>query len=173
LAHKSAAKLVRGPLFLRGFDADIGAHAAKEIAKTGVDLRFGVDVQSIAAGFGGLQIPLTDGATIEVDALICATGRRANLEGLGLESANVKIDDDGSIEVDEKYCTSEPSIFALGDVTGGIELTPEALAGCMSFARSRFGGLQDTVEDDVIPTAVFCQPNYFVRHRTYAAQQFN
>jgi glutathione reductase (NADPH) len=152
-------QLYRGPLFLRGFDADIRAHAAKEIAKTGVDLRFGVNVESIASGPGGLQVQLTDGTAIEVDAVLYATGRKAKLEGLGLESVNVKINDGGNIIVDDQYRTSEPSIFALGDVTGGIELTPVALAEGMSFARRQFGGLQDTVEYDFIPTAVFCQPN--------------
>ncbi len=152
-------QLYRGSLFLRGFDADIRAHAAKEIAKTGVDLRFGANVQSITSRLGGLQVLLTDGVTIEVDAVLYATGRRANLEGLGLDSVNVKISDDGNIEIDDKYCTSEPSIFALGDVTGGIELTPVALAEGMSFARRQFGGLQDAVDYDFIPTAVFCQPN--------------
>jgi glutathione reductase (NADPH) len=152
-------QLYRGPLFLRGFDADIRAHAAKEIAKTGVDLRFGVNVESIASGPGGLQVQLTDGTAIEVDAVLYATGRKAKLEGLGLESVNVKINDGGNIIVDDQYRTSEPSIFALGDVTGGIELTPVALAEGMSFARRQFGGLQDTVDYDFIPTAVFCQPN--------------
>ena len=152
-------QLYRGPLFLRGFDADIRAHAAQEIIKTGVDLRFEVNVQSITAGLGGLQVLLTDGTAIEVDAVLYATGRKANLEGLGLESVNVKISDAGTIEVDEEYCTSEPSIFALGDVTGGIELTPVALAEGMSFARRQFGGLENTVDYDFIPTAVFCQPN--------------
>jgi glutathione reductase (NADPH) len=151
------SQLYRGPLFLRGFDADLRAHAAQEIIKTGVDLRFEVNVQSITAGLAGLQVLLTDGSAIEVDAVLYATGRQANLEGLGLE--NVKISDAGTIEVDEKYCTSEPSIFALGDVTGGIELTPVALAEGMSFARRQFGGLEDTVNHDFIPTAVFCQPN--------------
>ena len=153
------SQLYRGPLFLRGFDADLRAHAAQEIRKTGVDLRFAVNVQSISAGAGGLQILLTDGSTIEVDTVLYATGRKANLEGLGLESVNVKISDAGTIEVDEQYCTAEASIFALGDVTGGIELTPVALAEGMSFARRQFGGLENTVDYDFIPTAVFCQPN--------------
>ena len=152
-------QLYRGPMFLRGFDADLRAHAAQEIGKTGVDLRFDVNVQSITAGLGGLQVRLTDGSTLEVDAVLYATGRKANLEGLGLEKVNVKIDDAGTIEVDANYCTSEPSIFALGDVTGGIELTPVALAEGMSFARRQFGGLENTVDYEFIPTAVFCQPN--------------
>ena len=153
------SQLYRGPLFLRGFDADIRAHAAQEIRKTGVDLRFETNVKSITTKDSGLEVQLTDDTTLEVDAVLYATGRKANLEGLGLENVNVKISDAGNIEVDEKYCTSEPSIFALGDVTGGIELTPVALAEGMSFARRQFGGLENMVDYDFIPTAVFCQPN--------------
>ncbi|SBT05608.1 Glutathione reductase [Candidatus Propionivibrio aalborgensis] len=153
------SQLYRGPLFLRGFDADIRAHAAQEIRKTGVDLRFEINVKAIAARDSGLEVQLTDETTLEVDAVLYATGRKANLEGLGLDNVNVKISDAGNIEVDEKYCTSEPSIFALGDVTGGIELTPVALAEGMSFARREFGGLENMVDYDFIPTAVFCQPN--------------
>lgn len=153
------SQLYRGSLFLRGFDADLRAHAAMEIIKTGVDLRFEVNVQSITAGRDGLQVLLTDGTTIDVDAVLYATGRKANLDGLGLENVNVEVSDEGTIVVDEKYCTSEPSIFALGDVTGGIELTPVALAEGMAFARRQFGGVEDAVDYDFIPTAVFCQPN--------------
>jgi len=152
-------QLYRGSLFLRGFDTDLRAHAAQEIAKTGVDLRFEVNVTSITKGASGLQVLLTDGSTIEVDAVLYATGRKAHLDGLDLENVNVKINDAGTIEVDAHYCTSEPSIFALGDVTGGIELTPVALAEGMSFARRQFGGIENTVDYEFIPTAVFCQPN--------------
>jgi len=152
-------QLYRGSLFLRGFDTDLRTHAAQEISKTGVDLRFEVNVTSIAKGASGLQVLLTDGSTIEVDAVLYATGRKAHLDGLGLENVNVKINDAGTIEVDAHYCTSEPSIFALGDVTGGIELTPVALAEGMSFARRQFGGIENAVDYEFIPTAVFCQPN--------------
>ena len=152
-------QLYRGPLFLRGFDADIRHHAAEEIRKSGVDLRFDVNVASIAKGAGGLHVLLTDGSTIEVDAVLYATGRKANLDGLGLENVKVKISDAGKIEVDANFCTAEPSIFALGDVTGGIELTPVALAEGMAFARRQFGGQESAVDYEFIPTAVFCQPN--------------
>jgi glutathione reductase (NADPH) len=146
-------------LFLRGFDTDIRAHAAREIAKTGVDLRFEVNVQSISPGANGLQIELTDGTILEADTVLYATGRKANLAGLGLENANVEVNEFGIINVDEQYCTSEPSIFALGDVIGGMELTPVALAEGMAFARRQFGDLKNQVDYDFIPTAVFCQPN--------------
>jgi glutathione reductase (NADPH) len=152
-------QLYRGPLFLRGFDPDIRAHAAQEIAKTGVNLRFEVNVESIARGAKGLELTLTDGTSIEADAVLYATGRKANLEGLGLENVQVELSEFGTVVVNDEFGTTEPSIFALGDVTGGMELTPVALAEGMAFARRQFGGTEYAVDYDFIPTAVFCQPN--------------
>ncbi len=152
-------QLYRGPLFLRGFDSDIRAHAAQEIARSGVDLRFEVNVERIEPGPGGLQVTLTDGVVLETDAVLYATGRRPNLDGLGLENVNVALDEFGTLVVDGQYRTSEPSIFALGDVTGGMELTPVALAEGMAFARRQFGSMEAQVDYDFIPTAVFCQPS--------------
>lgn len=152
-------QLYRGPLFLRGFDTDIRAHAAREIAKSGVDLRFAVEVQSISRSAAGLDVVLTDGGELQADAVLYATGRRAHLAGLGLENVRVGVNEHGAIEVDANYRTSEPSIFALGDVTGGLELTPVALAEGMAFARRNFGSLEQNVDYDFIPTAVFCQPS--------------
>jgi glutathione reductase (NADPH) len=158
-------QLYRGPLFLREFDADLRAHAAQEIAKSGVDLRFNINVDSISRSGEALQVKLTDGSTLEVDAVLYATGRKANLQDLGLENVKVATSEAGTIKVDAHFCTSEPSIFALGDVTGGIELTPVALAEGMAFARRQFGGAayaeaaKTTVDYEFIPTAVFCQPN--------------
>ncbi|MDP4651888.1 MAG: glutathione-disulfide reductase [Haliea sp.] len=152
-------QLYRGPLFLRGFDADIRAHAAREIAKTGVDLRFEVNVESITRGDDGLELELTDGTRLMADAVLYATGRKAHLEGLGLETIGVKLTEFGTIAVDDHFETDEPGVFALGDVTGGMELTPVALAEGMSFARRQFGEASQQVDYDFIPTAVFCQPN--------------
>jgi glutathione reductase (NADPH) len=152
-------QLYRGPLFLRGFDPDIRAHAAQEIAKTGVDLRFEINVESITRESGGLQLTLTDGTCIEADTVLYATGRKANLEGLGLENVQVELSEFGTVVANNEFRTSEPSIFALGDVTGGMELTPVALAEGMAFARRQFGALEYAVDYDFIPTAVFCQPN--------------
>ncbi len=151
-------QLYRGPLFLRGFDSDIRAHAAQEIRKSGVDLRFEVNVRSIAPDGEALRVTLTDGSQLQADAVLCATGREANLDGLGLKNVDVRLTRRGTIEVDEFFCTSEPTIFALGDVIGGIELTPVALAQGMAFARRNFGSLDQQVDYDFIPTAVFCQP---------------
>ena len=152
-------QLYRGPLFLRSFDPDIRAHAAQEISKSGVNLRFETDVESIAKTDDGLTVQLSDGTSIGADAVLYATGRRPHLAGLGLENVKVDLTDTGAIAVDEHFCTSEPSIFALGDVIGGMELTPVALAEGMSFARRQFDSMNRDVEYDFIPTAVFCQPN--------------
>ena len=152
-------QLYRGPLFLRGFDPDIRAHAAREILKTGVDLRFEVNVESISRGRDGLDLQLTDGTQITADAVLYATGRVPHLDGLGLENVNIELTEFATIAVDEHYRTSEPSIFAVGDVIGGMELTPVALAEGMAFARRQFGDPAQEVDYDFIPTAVFCQPN--------------
>jgi glutathione reductase (NADPH) len=152
-------QLYRGPLFLRGFDADIREHAAQEFAKSGVDLRFETNVTAISKSAGGLQLQLTDGSVMEADAVLYATGRKPNLAGLGLENVSVKLNENGTIAVDEHFRTSEDSIYALGDVTGGMELTPVALAEGMAFARREFGQLEAVPEYDFIPTAVFSQPN--------------
>lgn len=152
-------QLYRGPLFLRGFDPDIRAHAAREIAKTGVDLRFEVNVESISRGRDGLELQLTDGSQLTADAVLYATGRLPHLDGLGLENVNVELTEFGTIAVDEHYCTSEASIFAVGDVIGGMELTPVALAEGMAFARRQFGEPGQEMDHEFVPTAVFCQPN--------------
>jgi glutathione reductase (NADPH) len=152
-------QLYRGPLFLRGFDSDIRAHLAQEMRKAGVDLRFETNLTAVRRSAGGLEVDLTDGGSIEVDAVLCALGRRPHLEGLGLENTKVALTRHGTIEVDDEFRTAESNIFALGDVIGGMELTPVALAEGMAFARREFGQLERPVDYDFIPTAVFSQPN--------------
>lgn len=151
-------QLYRGELFLRGFDLDIRRHAAREIAKSGVDLRFNSQVKSIERANGSLRVNTADGAALEADAVLYATGRKPLLQDLGLENTSVRLNDSGEIVVDQEFRTDEPSIFALGDVTGGKELTPVALAEGMAFARRQFQPRPADVEYDFIPSAVFCQP---------------
>lgn len=152
-------QLYRGPLFLRGFDHDIREFAAQELPKTGIDLRFEVIIDSIERTADGLRCQLSDGKEVTVDQVLYAIGREPNTEGLGLENVDVRCDDQGYIEVDDDFRTATPSIFAVGDVIGGMELTPVALAEGMAFARKQFGSMQRAVEYDFIPSAVFCQPN--------------
>ena len=152
-------QIYRGPLFLRGFDRDIRAHAAREIRKTGVDLRFETNIIGLERAGDGLVAALTDGRRVEVDTVLCAVGRRPHLEGLGLENTGVTLTPEGTVAVNEAFQTAEPSIYALGDVIGGMEVTPVALAEGMSFARREFGTLDKPVDYEFIPTAVFSQPN--------------
>lgn len=152
-------QLYRGDLFMRGFDNDIRTFAAEEIRKTGVDLRFNSNIVSLARTNEGLEAQLTDDSRIVVDAVLCATGRHPNIEGLGLEKTAVKLDKRGYVSADEHFQTDEPSIFALGDMTGGPQLTPVAIEQAMAFAQTQFGDAYKVMDYAFIPTAVFCQPN--------------
>jgi glutathione reductase (NADPH) len=153
-------QLYRGDLFLRGFDQDVREFAAKEIAASGVDLRFNSDISRIdKQADGRLIATLNDGSELAADAILYATGRKPHLQDLGLENVNVELNDNGTVKVNEQFQTSEPSIFALGDVTGGMELTPVALAEGMAFARRFYNDQPYEVDYENIATAVFCQPN--------------
>ena len=152
-------QLYRGDLFMRGFDNDIRVFAAEEIRKTGVDLRFNSNIVSLARTSDGLEAQLTDGSSIVIDAVLCATGRHPNIEGLGLEKTAVTLDARGYVSADERFQTDEPSIFALGDMTGGPQLTPVAIEQAMAFAQTQFGDAEKVMDYAFIPTAVFCQPN--------------
>jgi glutathione reductase (NADPH) len=152
-------QLYRGPLFLRGFDRDIREFAAQELPKSGIDLRFNTIIDAIERTSDGLRCQLSDRTEVLVDQVLYAIGREPHTEGLGLENVNVALDEKGYIKVDDEFRTSEPSIFAVGDVIGGMELTPVALAEGMAFARKQFGPAEKAIEYDFIPSAVFCQPN--------------
>jgi glutathione reductase (NADPH) len=154
-------QLYRGELFLRGFDGSVRKHLHEELVKHGLDIRFNSDVERIdKQADGSLHVTLKDGSTLETDSVFYATGRRPMLDNLGLETVDIKLNKDGSIAVDEHYQTSEPSILALGDVIGGVQLTPVALAEGMAIARRLFKPEQyRPVDYRHIPTAVFSLPN--------------
>lgn len=153
--------MYRGELFLRGFDGSVRKHLHEELVKHGLHVRFNSDVERIdKLDDGSLQLTLKDGSTTTTDCVFYATGRRPMLDDLGLETVDVKLNKDGYVEVDEYYQTSEPSILALGDVIGGVQLTPVALAEGMAIARRLFKPEQyRPVDYQHIPTAVFSLPN--------------
>lgn len=153
--------MYRRELFLRGFDGSVRKHLHEELTKHGVDVQFNTDIASIEKlADGTLQLGLKDGGSLNTDLVFYATGRRPMLDNLGLETVNVELDDKGFVKVNDDYQTSEPSILALGDVIGRVQLTPVALAEGMAVARRLFKPEEfRPVDYDHIPTAVFSLPN--------------
>ncbi|NKI69362.1 glutathione-disulfide reductase [Collimonas pratensis] len=153
--------LYRGDLFLRGFDQGVRLHLKQEFEKKGLDLQFNADIASIdKQPDGSLKVTLKDQRVLETDCVFYATGRRPMLDNLGLENVDVALDAKGFIKVDSEYRSSEPSILALGDVIGKVQLTPVALAEGMAVARRLFRPEEyRPVDYKLIPTAVFSLPN--------------
>ncbi len=151
--------LYRGELFLRGFDTDIRKFTEQELRKKGINLRFGVTIESVETEGSHYRVNLNNGETMETGLVMAATGRRALVEGLGLEKLGVEMSESGHVLVDQHFQTAVPSITALGDVIGTPQLTPVALAQGMVLSRRLFGDGQGEMDYSAIPTAVFCQPN--------------
>lgn len=151
-------QVYRGPLFLRGFDNDVRAHIADEIRKHGIDLRFDLNVDSIEKVSGGLCAALTDGSELEVDQILYATGRAPLTSNLGLENVDVALDAKGAIAVDDYSCTSVANIYAIGDVTNRINLTPVALHEGVCFANTLYNDTPMKPVHQSVPAAVFSQP---------------
>ncbi|ANF27177.1 glutathione-disulfide reductase [Stutzerimonas stutzeri] len=153
--------LYRGELFLRGFDGALRDHLKDELIKKGLDLQFNADIARIdKQADGTLLATLEDGRTLEADCIFYATGRQPMLDGLGLENVDVALDKRGFVAIDEQFRTSTPSILAIGDVIGRIQLTPVALAEGMAVARQLFKPEEyRPVDYHNIATAVFSLPN--------------
>ena len=153
--------LYRGEMFLRGFDGAVRKHLHEELVKRGMDVQFNADIERIdKQPDGSLKATLKDGRELITDCVFYATGRRPMLDNLGLENTGVKLDKRGFVEVDDLYQSAEPSILAIGDVIGRVQLTPVALAEGMAVARRLFKPEQyRPVDYRMIPTAVFSLPN--------------
>ena len=153
--------LYRGEMFLRGFDGAVRKHLHEELIKRGMDVQFNADIERIdKQADGSLKATLRDGRELIADCVFYATGRRPMLDNLGLENTGVKLDKRGFVEVDDLYQSAEPSILAIGDVIGRVQLTPVALAEGMAVARRLFKPEQyRPVDYQMIPTAVFSLPN--------------
>lgn len=153
--------LYRGDMFLRGFDGAVRKHLHEELTRRGMDVQFNADIERIdKQADGSLKATLKDGRELIADCVFYATGRRPMLDNLGLENTEVKLDKRGFVEVDDLYQSAEPSILAIGDVIGRVQLTPVALAEGMAVARRLFKPEQyRAVDYRMIPTAVFSLPN--------------
>ena len=149
----------RGKRLLRGFDGEIGARIAEELAHKGITLHFGGEPSSIIKHADGLEVCYTDGPRQKTDLVLFATGRKPHTANLGLEAAGVKLAPDGAVLVDRFSKSSVDSIHAIGDVTSRVNLTPVATAEAMWLARTLFRGEPTPVDHENVPTAVFCNPN--------------
>ena len=152
-------QIYRGDLFLRGFDRDVRTVLAEEMRKQKIDLRFGVNLTNIERRDRALAVTLDDGEVLEVDQVLAATGRLPNTRDLGLQDAGVALNDAGAVLVDEYSCSSVPSIYAVGDVTDRINLTPVAIHEGAAVATTLFGGTPTKPDHTDVPSAVFSHPN--------------
>ena len=149
----------RGPLLLRGFDDDLRAMLAAEMRKRGIDLRLATTIREIERQGERLAAELSDGVRVEVDAVLCAMGRVPNTAGLGLEAIGVALDTEGAIRVDPLSRTSVPNVYAIGDCTNRLNLTPVAIAEARAFVDTVFHRKPTAMDYRDVPTAVFSQPN--------------
>jgi glutathione reductase (NADPH) len=148
----------RGELFLRGFDEDVRRAVAAEMGKREIDLRFNRQVAGIEKLRHGILATLDDGSALEADLIMFATGRTPNTRDLGLERAGVNLGHDGAVVVDSYSCSSVPNIYAVGDCTDRMQLTPVAIAEGQAVAETLFHGNPQTPDYENVPTAVFSQP---------------
>jgi glutathione reductase (NADPH) len=151
-------QLYRGPLFLRGFDDDVRKFLASEMRARDLDLRFETNVASIEKVAGGLRATLEDNSILETDAILYATGRVPKTRGIGLEEAGVALDAKGAVAVDAFSRSSVPSIWAIGDATDRINLTPVAIHEGTCVAKTLFGGAETKPDHTGVASAVFSQP---------------
>lgn len=153
-------QLYRGSLFLRGFDHDLRIELAESMRRRDIDLRFDSDVERIDRNPDGtLTLTLRSGDQLQTDLVMYASGRTPNTTGLGLTEAGVVLDQDGAVVVDAYSQTSVPNIWAVGDVTNRMNLTPVAIAEGQAFVETVFNENPQKPDYDSVPTAVFSQPS--------------
>ncbi|HEY6380794.1 MAG TPA: FAD-dependent oxidoreductase, partial [Pseudolabrys sp.] len=148
----------RGEKILRGFDEDVREHLMRELGLRGVRILTRKIVKAVEKVDHGFDVCLSDNEQIIVDLAMFATGRRPNTDGLGLKNVGVKISERNAIMVDTYSRTSVPNIYAVGDVTDRVNLTPVAIREGHAFADTIFGGKPTAVDHTKVPTAVFSEP---------------
>ncbi len=148
----------RGSVLLKSFDREMSEKVKEGMDAKGVHLHLHTDIDKITNTDGVLAVSLNRGCKLDAGLVLYATGRQANTAGLGLESTNVAMRSNGSIQVDEHFATAEPSIYALGDVIDRVQLTPVAIQEAMVLIDHLYGKGLVQIDYSDIPTAVFCQP---------------
>ena len=150
--------IYRGPNILRGFDDDVRSHLADQIQRRGIQVILGCEHEAIQKTSTGLLNKLRTGMEIETDVVMFATGRIPHVKGLGLEAAGVELNERGAIKVDDYSRTGVENIWAVGDVTDRVNLTPVAIREAVAFVETAFKNNPSRVDYADIPTAVFSQP---------------
>ncbi|KIC44665.1 NADPH-glutathione reductase [Ruegeria sp. ANG-S4] len=150
----------RGAQILRGFDEEARGLICEEMRQNGIDVRLGTNVLEMTKDGDQIRVKATDGTEDRFDTVMFATGRTPNADDLGLDTIGVERGRKGEIIVDEYSQTAVPSIFAIGDVTDRVNLTPVAIREGMAFVETVFNGNPTPVDHDLIPTAIFTQPEF-------------
>ncbi len=148
----------RGPNVLRGFDDDIRSHVAEELEASGIKVRLGTRIASIEKTPDGLVSACVDGHSVTSDVVMFALGREPYTEGLGLETAGVELTENGAVKVDAYSRTTSDHIWAVGDVTDRINLTPVAIREGAAFAQTEFYANPTSFDHEMVASAVFTQP---------------
>ncbi len=148
----------RGPNVLRGFDDDIRSHVAEEMEARGIKVRLGTQIGKIEKTADGLVSGCADGHATTSDVVMLALGREPYTEGLGLDAAGVALSETGAIKVDDYSRTNIDNIWAVGDVTDRINLTPVAIREGAAFAQTEFFANPTTFDHEMVASAVFTQP---------------
>ncbi|RED12312.1 glutathione-disulfide reductase [Pontivivens insulae] len=150
--------IYRSSQILRGFDNEVRDHIAAEMTKKGISIHTDCDVERIEKTDAGVTLHLVGGGTMEVDAVLYATGRIPLSYGMGLEAVGVELGKGGAVRVDDYSKTNIDSIYAVGDVTNRIALTPVAIREGQAFAKTVFHNEPTTADHDLVASAVFTQP---------------
>ncbi|MEQ1528936.1 MAG: glutathione-disulfide reductase [Methylococcales bacterium] len=149
----------RGKKLLSGFDEELCDVLGAEMTKTGITVLFNSDVTAIERLDDALVVSLKDGNSLSTDLVMYATGRTPNSGGFGLETVGVELDDEAAVKVNADYQTNVPSIYALGDVTNRLNLTPVAIAEGIALVNQLYAKQLPPINYDQVPTAVFCRPS--------------
>ena len=148
----------RGAQILRGFDEEARGLIAEMMREQGIDLHLGTNIVEMSEGAEGCRVKSTTGAENTFERVLFATGRAPNSKGIGLEEVGVKLNRKGAVEVDAFSQTAVPSIYAIGDVTDRINLTPVAIREGMAFTETVFRNNPTAPDHDLVASAVFTQP---------------
>ena len=157
-AGVEVTEIIRADAILRGFDADIRSHLTAEMTRRGIKIKPGVRIARIDKVVEGYRLTSDNGEAFDTDLVMYATGRVPNTGNMGLEKAGVQLNKRGAIAVDEWQRTTVPGIYAVGDCTDRINLTPVAIAEARAVAETLFNNNPVKMDHGTVPSAVFSQP---------------